>query len=184
MKREKRHMKRSHLLLLAPLMMLAACSSVRDDDSQASAGGEGGYSTPYGSGQQGVGTAPVDSSGLDSNLSPQQQLANIGDRVFFSLDQYEVSAEAAATLDKQVGFLRSNPAITLTIEGHADERGTREYNLALAQRRADSVRRYLMAAGIDASRVQTVSFGKERPAVAGTGDAVWAQNRRAVSVVN
>jgi peptidoglycan-associated lipoprotein len=180
-------MKRSHLLLLAPMMMLAACAGVRDNDASATRGGAGAYdaSANAGAGQgQGYGATPVESSGLNSNLSPQQQLASIGDRVFFTVDQFEVSAEATATLDKQAAFLRSNPTITLTIEGHADERGTREYNLALGQRRADSVRRYLIATGIDANRLQTVSFGKERPAVAGTGPAVWDQNRRAVSVVN
>jgi len=180
-------MKRSHLLLLAPMMLLAACAGVRDNDASATRGGAGAYdaSANAGAGQgQGYGATPVENSGLNSNLSPQQQLASIGDRVFFTVDQFEVSAEATATLDKQAAFLRSNPTITLTIEGHADERGTREYNLALGQRRADSVRRYLIATGIDANRLQTVSFGKERPAVAGTGQTVWDQNRRAVSVVN
>ncbi|MQP67109.1 peptidoglycan-associated lipoprotein Pal [Niveispirillum sp. SYP-B3756] len=180
-------MKPSHLLMLAPMMLLAACAGVRDDKAGATRNGSGAYDAAAAgtAGQgQGYGATPVDSSTLNSNLSPQQQLASIGDRVFFTVDQYEVSAEATATLDKQAAFLRSNPNISLTIEGHADERGTREYNLALGQRRADSVRRYLIASGIEASRLQTVSFGKERPAVAGSGQAVWDQNRRAVSVVN
>lgn len=174
-------MKRTNLLLLAPLMLLAACSSVSDRDKDASSSG-GGYTTPFpGSGTP---TTGVEQSNLNANLSPQQQLAQIGDRVFFGLDQFEVSPESAATLDQQAQWLRSNPAITLTIEGHCDERGTREYNLALGQKRADSVRRYLVAAGIDGSRLQVISFGKERPAVAGSSADVWAQNRRAVSVVN
>lgn len=174
-------MKRTNLLLLAPLMLLAACSSVRDSDKEATSTG-GGYTTPFPG--AGTGTGGVEQSNLNSNLSPQQQLAQIGDRVFFGVDQFEVSPESAATLDKQAEWLRSNPAITLTIEGHCDERGTREYNLALGQKRADSVRRYLAANGIDNSRLQTLSFGKERPAVAGSSADVWAQNRRAVSVVN
>ena len=174
-------MKRTNLLLLAPLMLLAACSSVSDRDKEAASSG-GGYSTPFPG--TGAGTGAVEQSNLNSNLSPQQQLAQIGDRVFFGLDQFEVSPESAATLDKQAEWLRANPAVTLTIEGHCDERGTREYNLALGQKRADSVRRYLAAAGIDGSRLQTLSFGKERPAVAGASADVWAQNRRAVSVVN
>ena len=174
-------MKRTHLLLLAPLMLLAACSSVSDSDKSASS--EGGYSTPFPGGGTGAGGVGVEQSGL-SNLSPQQQLAQIGDRIFFGFDQYEVSPESAATLDKQAAFLRANPAITLTIEGHCDERGTREYNLALGQRRADSVRRYLAAAGVDSNRLETISFGKERPAVVGASADAWAQNRRAVSIVN
>ncbi|MBP7336772.1 peptidoglycan-associated lipoprotein Pal [Niveispirillum sp.] len=175
-------MKRKNLLLLAPLMLLAACSSVRDSDKDAASSG-GGYTTAFPGAGTG-GTGGVEQSNLNSNLSPQQQLAQIGDRVFFGVDQFEVSPESAATLDKQADWLRANPAITLTIEGHCDERGTREYNLALGQKRADSVRRYLAANGIDNSRLQTLSFGKERPAVAGSSADVWAQNRRAVSVVN
>lgn len=176
-------MKMKTVLLLAPMMLLAACSSVRDGEQSASSGGTG-YSTPFPGGNTGAGgTGGIDRQDL-SNLSPQQQLAQIGDRVFFALDQFEVSPEGAATLDKQAAFLRANPAVTLTIEGHCDERGTREYNLALGQKRADSVRRYLAAAGVDNNRLQTLSFGKERPAVAGTGQDVWQQNRRAVSVVN
>ncbi|MFV3128287.1 peptidoglycan-associated lipoprotein Pal [Niveispirillum sp. KHB5.9] len=173
-------MKRTNLLLLAPLMLLAACSSVSDKDKEASTAG--GYTTPFPG--NAAGTSTVDQSNLNSNLSPQQQLAQIGDRVFFGYDQFEVSPESAATLDKQAEWLRANPSITLTIEGHCDERGTREYNLALGQKRAASVQRYLAAAGIDNSRLQTLSFGKERPAVAGSSADVWAQNRRAVSVVN
>lgn len=174
-------MKRTNLLLLAPLLVLAACSSVRDGDKEASSSG-GGYTTPFPG--AGTGTANVEQSNLNSNLSPTQQLAQIGDRVFFGVDQFEVSPEAAATLDKQAEWLRTNPAITLTLEGHCDERGTREYNLALGQKRADSVRRYLVAAGIDGNRLQTLSFGKERPAVAGSSPDVWQQNRRTVSIVN
>lgn len=173
-------MKRTNLLLLAPLLTLAACSSVSDRDKSASSGGTG-YSTPFPGANAGAGG--VESSSL-SNLSPQQQLTQIGDRVFFGVDQFEVSPESAATLDKQADWLRANPSVTLTIEGHCDERGTREYNLALGQKRAESVRRYLAAAGVDGGRLQTLSFGKERPAVAGSSADVWQQNRRAISVVN
>lgn len=176
-------MKQIHLALLAPMLLLAACSSVRDSDRDAAAATGGGYSTPFPGAGAGTGTAGVESAPL-SNLSPQQQLAQIGDRIFFGVDQHEVSAESAAILDAQAGFLRNNPAVTLTLEGHADERGTREYNLALGQKRAEAVRRYLTAAGIDNNRLQTLSFGKERPAVAGSGPDAWDQNRRVVSVVN
>jgi peptidoglycan-associated lipoprotein len=176
-------MKRTNLLLLAPLMLLAACSSVGDDEKSLAS--DGGYSTPFPGGQPGTGTGTgeVEQSSL-SNLTPQQQLAQIGDRIFFGSDQYEVSPESAATLAKQAEWLRAYPAITLTIEGHCDERGTREYNLALGQRRADSARQYLIAAGIDANRLESISFGKERPAVATSSADAWQQNRRAVSVVN
>lgn len=107
-----------------------------------------------------------------------------GDRVFFPLDRYDLNPEATSVLEKQAAWLRQNPSTMVTVEGHADERGTREYNLALSQRRAESVRRYLETAGIDAARVATIAYGKERPAVAGSNEAAWAQNRRAVTVVN
>jgi peptidoglycan-associated lipoprotein len=115
----------------------------------------------------------------------QQDLAqNVGDRVFFGYDQYELSPEARAVLDRQAQWLRQYANVTVTIEGHADERGTREYNLALGDRRASSVKKYLMARGIPEIRIATVSFGKERPAITGSGESSWAQNRRGVTMIN
>tara|TARA_B100000686_G_scaffold354279_1_gene463684 strand:+ start:1015 stop:1569 length:555 start_codon:yes stop_codon:yes gene_type:complete len=113
----------------------------------------------------------------------QDFVVNVGDRVFFGTDQHDLSMEARNVLERQAGWLRQYPNIRVTIEGHADERGTREYNLALGERRAQSVRSYLTALGIDGSRITTISYGKERPAVVGTGPEVWAQNRRSVTVV-
>jgi peptidoglycan-associated lipoprotein len=110
-----------------------------------------------------------------------EQLVSIGDRVHFELDRYDLSPEAQATLQRQAGFLR---AATVTIEGHVDERGTREYNLALGERRATSVRNYLIALGVPAERVSMISFGKERPECAEAAEPCWAQNRRGVTVVN
>jgi len=108
---------------------------------------------------------------------------NVGDRVFFDLDKSELSAEARQTLDRQAAWLKRYPAVRVSIEGHCDERGTREYNMALGARRANAARAYLVALGIDNGRIQTVSYGAERPAVLGTGESVWSQNRRAVTVV-
>jgi len=115
--------------------------------------------------------------------SEQDLVQNVGDRVFFNLDKSELSPEARATLGKQAVWLKRYGAVKVTIEGHCDERGTREYNMALGARRANSARAYLVALGVEASRIQTVSYGAERPAVLGTGEAVWSQNRRAVTVV-
>lgn len=109
--------------------------------------------------------------------------ASAGDRVFFDTASNVLSAEARAVLDKQVAWLNAHPKVTAMVEGHADERGAHSYNMALGQRRANAVRRYLMAKGIDDSRLSTVSFGKDRPAVAGSNQAAWRQNRRAVSVI-
>jgi len=105
------------------------------------------------------------------------------DRVFFALDSYSLSPEARATLDAQAQWLNSNPSVSVTIEGHADERGTREYNLALGERRATAARLYLESRGVASARMQTVSFGKERPEAFGSDESSHSRNRRAVTVV-
>ena len=116
--------------------------------------------------------------------SPQDFLVNVGDRVFFGYDRYDLTAAARATLQRQAEWLQRYPNRRLVIEGHADERGTREYNLALGERRAATVQSYLVANGISPSRLSTISYGKEQPAVLGATEASWAQNRRGVTVVN
>ena len=107
-----------------------------------------------------------------------------GDRVFFALASSNLSKAAKADLDKQVEWLNKYPNTIFTVEGHADERGTSEYNLALGDRRAHSVRKHVLAKGISKSRISTVSFGKERPDVMGHNQAAWAKNRRAVTVIH
>jgi peptidoglycan-associated lipoprotein len=106
----------------------------------------------------------------------------VTDRVFFDYDSAELRPDAQATLGDIGAWLMAHPDTTVTIEGHCDERGTREYNLALGERRAQAVANYLAAAGVDSSRMQTVSYGKERPAMVGSDETAWAQNRRAVFV--
>lgn len=110
-------------------------------------------------------------------------VVNVGDRVFFGYDRTELTVEARATLDKQAAWLKQYPRKSVTVEGHADERGTREYNLALGERRANAVKNYLAAAGVAKSSLHVISYGKERPAVLGANEAAWAQNRRGVTVV-
>lgn len=107
----------------------------------------------------------------------------VGDRVFFATDQHTLDPQAQGTLDRQARWLASNPGTNLTIEGHADERGTRQYNLALGARRSNSVRRYLIGQGVDANRLRAVTFGKERPAALCSDEGCWSQNRRGVSIV-
>ncbi len=115
--------------------------------------------------------------------SQQDFVVNVGDRVFFDSDQTDLSPQAVATLDKQIQWLQSYPRYTFTIEGHADERGTREYNIALGARRAQSVKAYMTSHGIDASRMRTISYGKERPVAVCNDISCWSQNRRAVTVL-
>jgi peptidoglycan-associated lipoprotein len=115
--------------------------------------------------------------------SQQDFVVNVGDRVFFETDQTELTAQARATLDKQAQWLSQYANYTFTIEGHADERGTREYNIALGARRAQNVRNYLASRGIQANRMRTVSYGKERPVAVCNDISCWSQNRRAVTVL-
>ena len=163
-----------HLLaLLSGLMLLAACETPpTDDGSQGAGGGRGGYGSTSGSSVPAV-------AGSQDDLSQ-----NVGDRVFFAYDKFDIASAGQQVLQKQAAWLKTYPNVTITVEGHCDERGTREYNLALGDRRANAVKNYLVALGINANRVRTISYGKERPAVLGSNEAAWQQNRRGVSVVN
>jgi peptidoglycan-associated lipoprotein len=116
--------------------------------------------------------------------SQQDFVVNVGDRVFFDTDSSELSEQARATLDKQAQWLNNYNRYAFTIEGHADERGTREYNLALGARRAETVRQYLVSRGVSAQRMRTISYGKERPVATCDDISCWSQNRRAVTVLN
>ena len=116
--------------------------------------------------------------------SQQDFVVNVGDRVFFESDQTELSPQAIATLDKQAQWLQQYNRYAFTIEGHADERGTREYNIALGAKRAQSVRSFLASRGVDAGRMRTISYGKERPVAVCNDISCWSQNRRAVTVLN
>jgi len=115
--------------------------------------------------------------------SVQEFASSVGDRVFFESDSTELTSAGQATLDKQAAWLNQYPRYTFTIEGHADERGTREYNFALGARRADSTKNYLIAKGIAPARMKTISFGKERPVAVCNDISCWSQNRRAVTVL-
>jgi len=116
--------------------------------------------------------------------SVQEFNQTVGDRVFFNTDQTDLSPTAQATLDKQAAWLNQYNKYNFTIEGHADERGTREYNFALGERRAQAVHDYLAAKGVSASRMRTISYGKERPVATCDDISCWSQNRRAVTVLN
>ena len=148
-------------------------------DSGVGTYGDGsGYGTGYG---DGYGTAPV---GLvDSSIVPGTQsdmAAQAGsDLIYFETNQHDLTAQARGIVEGQARWLASYPNLNVTIEGHADERGTREYNIALGDRRANAVRNYMIAVGVESHRVNTLSYGKEQPVVVGSGGASWSQNRRA-----
>ena len=160
------------LAIVAATFLLAACetaSQVSGDSASTSASNTASSSS-------------ASSSAADK--TPAEKLAQVGDTVNFGFDSAELTVSARSTLNRQAAFLSLNPDLMIVIEGHADERGTREYNLALGERRATAVRDYLVAKGINSARVRTVSYGKERPVVAGSDETAWAKNRRAATVLN
>lgn len=122
-------------------------------------------------------------AGVATPGSPQDFVVNVGDRVFFETDSSELTAQGRATLDKQAQWLNQYGRYSFTVEGHADERGTREYNIALGARRAQTVRDYLAARGVSAARMRTISYGKERPVAVCNDISCWSQNRRSVTVL-
>ena len=131
----------------------------------------------------GAGVGALGANGVAAPGSPQDFAANVGDRVFFESDQTDLTSTAQATLDKQARWLNQYARYAFTIEGHADERGTREYNFALGARRAEATKDYLVAKGVSAGRIHTISYGKERPVATCNDISCWSQNRRAVTVL-
>ena len=148
--------------LVVALALGACASNPVDPNAQAGMGGAGS-ATPG---------------------SAQDFVVNVGDRVFFESDSSELTVQARSTLDKQAMWLQRYNRYAFTIEGHADERGTREYNIALGARRGQAVRDYLAARGVESSRMRMVSYGKERPVAVCDNISCWSQNRRAVTVIN
>jgi len=115
--------------------------------------------------------------------SVEEFMKVVGDRVFFDFDRYDIKDEGRATLQRQAAWLKKYPSVSVQIEGHCDERGTREYNLALGSRRATAAKDYLISLGVEAGRITTISYGKEKPVCVESNESCWAQNRRAVSVI-
>lgn len=169
------------LSFFALVVLVAGCSSTPKDTGYVSTDGNLGLPTTT------TTTSVVEQHSFEpvgpAPGTQQDLIVNVGDRVFFGYDQHDLNAESRSTIERQAQWLNTYPNINVVIEGHCDERGTREYNLALGERRAMAVRNYLIALGVSPSRLQTISYGKERPAVGGSDQASWAQNRRGVLVV-
>ncbi len=165
------------LLSVVMLLFVAACSTTPKDAADSK--GTGSTSEVSGDGT----ITETEGSGVVPG-SQEDLIVNVGDRVFFDYDSSELDADAQELLQDQVAWLKQHSNLSVIIEGHCDERGTREYNLALGEKRAQSVKNYLISLGISESRVSTISYGKERPAVVGSNDGAWAQNRRSVTIVN
>ncbi len=172
------------LALIASVALVAACETVPEESAASSGAGaskpavsksDGGTATPA--------PTPAPMKAGPAAGSQEDLVANVGDRVFFDFDKYNLAPDARATLAKQATWLTRYSSVTVRVEGHADERGTREYNLALGERRANSVKDYLITLGINASRITTISYGKERPVALGSNEQAWGQNRRGVTSV-
>ncbi len=167
--------------MIAPLALgiaIAGCSKKAPEelppqpvDTTGTTGGQ----------QAGAGTGIADADGPGSQRDFENFTAG-QDTIYFDTDRYNIDSEDAARLQRQAQWLARYPDKRLTVEGHADERGTRDYNLALGERRANSAKNYLVSLGVQASRIRTVSYGKERPVALGSNESAWAQNRRAVTV--
>jgi len=168
------------LSLCAAGLLVAACATEPGDTSETSGAGVAGRSSTVKAPSLNITEAEVPAV---TPGSAQDLIATVGDRVFFDFDKADISAASVETLTKQAAWLKAFPQVTLILEGHCDERGTREYNLALGDRRANAMKEYLVSRGISVNRLYTISYGKERPAVVGSNEEAWAQNRRAVSII-
>jgi peptidoglycan-associated lipoprotein len=168
------------LALLLPALALAACDTTPTDTGTTT--GDSRTLPPGGVSQSPVGTSRPTGPITADQLAEMLRRQGVSDRVFFPTDSSSLTQEGRNTIDGWARLMRENPTLTAAVEGHADERGTREYNLALGERRATAARNHLVSLGIPSQRVTAFSYGKERPAVVGSNESAWAQNRRAVLV--
>ena len=160
-----------NLKLLGMLALVAALAACSDDNKAANTGASNGL---------GVTSAPT---GAAAPGSEADLVANVGDRVYFDTAQNSLSSDAQATLDRQAAWLQRYPQVTVQLAGNCDDRGTEEYNIALGNRRANAARDYLVAKGVSADRISTISYGKDRPTATGDDEQAWQQNRNAITAV-
>ena len=190
------------LLLAAGAALLTACETASEIDAIASgasgssattsttSSGSSDSSSSSSSSTSSSGASGASGSSSDSTTTysydtdPNTALIKVGDRVLFGYDSSELDDDDRSVLDNQAKFLNQNPSLKVTIEGHCDERGTREYNLALGEKRASAVKDYLISVGINSERISVVSYGKERPQVLGSNKAAWSMNRRSVTTID
>ena len=167
-------------------LTLAACETPSQQDATTTGGGSSAATTD--SSTRGTGAMPgVSSREVGPDMRPgsvEEFVASVGDRVYFGFDRFDLSPEAQETLEKQSVWLKQHGKVVVTVAGHADERGTREYNLALGEKRANAVKNYLVALGVSPDRIRTISYGKERPVDPRSSEDAWAKNRRSVTMVD
>ena len=172
--------------LLTATAFLAACetASTTTGDATSSAQSSSTNTATTASSSSSSSSASSSSSGESGSANVKSEFAKVGTTVLFDFDSAQLTDYAQRVLDRQAAFMKARPETRVTIGGHADERGTREYNLALGERRASSARDYLVAKGVNAARIRIISYGKERPASVGSTEAAWRLNRRAQTVLN
>ena len=182
-------MLKKFLLSIFLFGFVAACSTTPKDTADSSGSGSSGeFNTASTTSEDEASSSAVDTttsdfSGIIRGTS-EDLIVSVGDRVFFAYDSADLDSDAQELLQAQAAWLKQYNKTSIIIEGHCDERGTREYNLALGEKRAQAVKNYLNGLGIDSSSMSTISYGKERPAVVGSNDAAWGQNWRSVTKVN
>ena len=154
-------MRKNIILMILGLFVLASCETTSTTSSS-----------------EGIELSTGSTTELQEYLSSE-----IGDRVFFDTDKHNISSSSAIKLEAQANWIKSTPGFTVILEGHCDERGTREYNLALGERRANAVKEFLVSLGVDSSRLQIISYGKERPSAEGSTSEAWSENRRVVTII-
>jgi peptidoglycan-associated lipoprotein len=169
------------IAVFAAVALVTACESATEETSGASGAGAAKKEMTK-MPQTPAATTKAKMAGPKAG-SQADLVINVGDRVFFDLDKFSLKSDARSTLEKQAAWLNQHSGLTITVEGHCDERGTREYNLALGERRANSAKDYLIALGISPGRIKTISYGKERPVALGSNEEAWSQNRRASTSV-
>ena len=171
------------LPLFAASLLLAACETASTVSGDSSSEVQSSSATAAASSSSTAATEAATEAPSARTIA-ENQLASVGNTVLFGFDSASLSDAAQATLNRQAAFMQASPTLRVVIGGHADERGTREYNLALGERRAAATRDYLVAKGVNAARVRIISYGKERPVAVGSNDVSWAKNRRAVTALN
>jgi peptidoglycan-associated lipoprotein len=171
------------LPLFAASLLLAACETASTVSGDGASEVQSSSATAAASSSSTAATEAATEAPSARTIA-ENQLASVGNTVLFGFDSASLTDAAQATLNRQAAFMQASPTLRVVIGGHADERGTREYNLALGERRAAATRDYLVAKGVNAARVRIISYGKERPVAVGSNDVSWAKNRRAVTALN
>ena len=180
-------MNKKIIALIGALALLSACETASKKMVSGSASSSSGSTSSSTSSSVDKKTSSVDkkkSLFAQAKQTASDKLIAVGDRVLFDYDSSKLDSSAKIMLDAQSRFLRANTDLNFIVEGHCDERGTREYNLALGEQRATAVRDYLVIQGIDPDRIKVISYGKEKPAVVGSNGMAWSKNRRAVTVID